>query len=77
MISIPNGSVGHIEEATAYLRSKLDAFSHNLPEAMKMEPFVPRIAIVCGSGLGSLSSSVDSSLSVEYGDIPHFKASTG
>ncbi|XP_021957032.1 purine nucleoside phosphorylase [Folsomia candida] len=38
----------------------------------------PKVAIICGSGLGSLGEKVDASegVRVPYGDIPHFPKST-
>ncbi|KAL4759861.1 purine-nucleoside phosphorylase [Aspergillus foveolatus] len=41
-----------------------------LPEPLK----APRVAIVCGSGLGGLANTIDNDLRVEidYSDIPHF-----
>jgi purine-nucleoside phosphorylase len=46
-----------------------------LPDALKQ----PKIAIVCGSGLGGLANTIDESLRAEiaYKDIPGFPASTG
>ena len=38
--------------------------------------FVPRVAMVLGSGLGYLGDEVEQAIVVPYGDIPHFKAST-
>lgn len=39
----------------------------------------PRVAIICGSGLGGLASTIDDQLRVEidYCDIPHFPNLTG
>ena len=36
----------------------------------------PEIAIILGSGLGSLVESIENSLVIPYSDIPHFKTST-
>jgi purine-nucleoside phosphorylase len=46
-----------------------------LPEPLK----APRVAIVCGSGLGGLANTIDNDLRVEidYSDIPHFPHLTG
>ena len=38
--------------------------------------FVPKVAMVLGSGLGYLGDQVEQPIAVPYGDIPHFKAST-
>jgi purine-nucleoside phosphorylase len=44
-----------------------------------IRPFLkdtPRIGIILGSGLSSLSNVVDSSIGIPYADIPHFSQST-
>ncbi|KAL4926538.1 purine-nucleoside phosphorylase [Aspergillus undulatus] len=48
---------------------------NRLPDALK----APRVAIVCGSGLGGLADTIDKDLRVEidYSDIPHFPQLTG
>lgn len=38
--------------------------------------FVPRVAMVLGSGLGFLGDRVENAVAVPYGDIPHFQVST-
>ena len=38
--------------------------------------FVPKVAMILGSGLGYLGDQVEQPIAVPYGDIPHFKAST-
>jgi purine-nucleoside phosphorylase len=38
--------------------------------------FVPRVAMVLGSGLGYLGDEVENPVFINYQDIPHFKAST-
>ena len=38
--------------------------------------FAPEIALVLGSGLGSLGDQVEDPIFVDYRDIPHFKCST-
>ena len=38
--------------------------------------FVPKVAMVLGSGLGYLGDVVEHAVAVPYGDIPHFKVST-
>lgn len=53
----------HYEESTAYLRGRVGAF-------------VPRVAMVLGSGLGELGDRVEDPIVVPYEDIPHFKVST-
>ena len=51
------------KESADYIKSKLGGF-------------VPSVAMVLGSGLGYLGDEVENAISVEYGDIPNFKAST-
>jgi hypothetical protein len=55
-------------ETAQYVRSKLPAELQN-----------PKVAIVCGSGLGGLAETIEAEPKVElsYGDIPHFPQSTG
>ncbi len=38
--------------------------------------FVPKVAMVLGSGLGALGDVVEDPVAIPYGQIPHFKAST-
>ena len=38
--------------------------------------FVPKVAMVLGSGLGYLGDEVEEAIAIDYRDIPHFKAST-
>ncbi len=38
--------------------------------------FVPKIAMVLGSGLGFLGDEVSDPIAIDYRDVPHFKAST-
>ena len=38
--------------------------------------FVPKVAMVLGSGLGYLGDEVEQPVCIDYRDIPHFKAST-
>ena len=42
----------------------------------KLDGFVPKVAMVLGSGLGYLGDEVESPIAIDYRDIPHFKAST-
>ena len=37
---------------------------------------IPRVAVVLGSGLGKLADRIETPLTIPYGEIPHFKAST-
>ena len=42
----------------------------------RLNGFAPEIAMVLGSGLGSLGDQVEGPIFVDYRDIPHFKCST-
>ena len=42
----------------------------------KLNGFVPKVAMVLGSGLGYLGDEVESPIAIDYRDIPNFKAST-
>jgi purine-nucleoside phosphorylase len=57
------------QEAATHLQSSLD------PSLQK-----PKVAIICGSGLGTLADAVDEQLpkaAVEYSSIPYFPLPTG
>ena len=56
-------SFAQYQESADYLKSKLGGF-------------VPRVAMVLGSGLGYLGDEVSEPVIVPYGEIPHFKHST-
>ena len=51
------------QESAEFIRAKLGAF-------------VPKVAMILGSGLGFLGDVVEDPIRVSYRDIPHFKAST-
>jgi hypothetical protein len=66
-----------ISESTAYARATETA-SHirsKLPSTLQN----PKVAIVCGSGLGGLVDTIEDEpkVSLAYGDIPNFPQSTG
>ena len=42
----------------------------------RLGSFVPKVAMVLGSGLGYLGDTVTDPIAVPYGEIPHFKTST-
>ena len=42
----------------------------------KLGGFVPKVAMVLGSGLGYLGDEVETPIAIPYGEIPHFKSST-
>lgn len=52
-----------VEEAYKYLRNLTD--------------LEPKVGLILGSGLGPISDAIEKTLSVPYGEIPHFKNSTG
>ena len=51
------------QESANYLRSRIGSF-------------VPKVAMVLGSGLGFLGDVVENAVAVDYKDIPWFKSST-
>lgn len=51
-----------IDEAASYIRQRIDS--------------IPEIAVILGSGLGTLSEYAENKITLKYQDIPHFKAST-
>jgi purine-nucleoside phosphorylase len=67
MAAAPN-AYARATETVKYVRSQL-------PEALQY----PKVAIVCGSGLGGLAETIESEPKVElaYGTIPNFPQSTG
>jgi len=52
-----------VAEAADFLRTKID-------------PLIPRIGIVLGSGLGAVADAVAEPVAVAYAAIPHFPQST-
>ena len=58
-----NFTFAQYQESADYLKSKLGGF-------------VPKVAMVLGSGLGYLGDEVTDPIVVPYGEIPHFKHST-
>ena len=53
----------HYQESADYIRQQIGEF-------------VPRTAMVLGSGLGFLGDMVENAIAIPYHQIPHFKAST-
>ncbi|MBU1080284.1 MAG: purine-nucleoside phosphorylase [Spirochaetes bacterium] len=51
-----------IQEAASFIRSRIGAS--------------PAVALVLGSGLGSLADDIEGAVALPYGDIPHFPVST-
>jgi purine-nucleoside phosphorylase len=62
---------------TAYSKAvaTVEFLRRQLPDALAK----PRVAIVCGSGLGGLVSTLNDDVKEEwaYKDVPHFPQSTG
>ena len=58
-------SLEMIEEAAAYVRKRFPNTD-----------FAPRMAIVCGSGLGGVADLVADPVAIKYSEIPHFPVST-
>lgn len=58
-----NYTFAQYQESADYIRSKIG-------------DFVPKAAMVLGSGLGFMGDVVKDPVTVPYGDIPHFKSST-
>lgn len=63
-----------ISVATDYLRNRIDA------HFKEFGPFAPKALVICGSGLGGISTKLAKSnpepLAITYGEIPGFKKST-
>jgi len=67
--ALPPGIFQTATESASFIRSKL-------PDELQ----TPRVAIVCGSGLGGIASTInddDVKVEIAYEDIPHFPRSTG
>lgn len=67
-LSVSTSAYVRATETAEYVRSQL-------PEVLQK----PKIAIVCGSGLGGLAETIESGPKVElaYATIPNFPQSTG
>ncbi|RAK83185.1 inosine guanosine and [Aspergillus costaricaensis CBS 115574] len=67
MASSHSSSFQHASEACSFLKERL-------PDSLK----APRVAIICGSGLGGLASTIDRlpQVDFDYASIPHFPRST-
>ena len=42
----------------------------------RLGDFIPKVAMVLGSGLGYMGDEVEGAVAIDYLDIPNFKAST-
>jgi purine-nucleoside phosphorylase len=62
-------------EAYQRASSSADFIRSKLPSHLQK----PRVAIVCGSGLGGIADTVtaDTKLEIDYHDIPNFPKTTG
>ena len=58
-----NQLVAHLDEACAYLRSRLGDRK-------------PEVGITLGSGLGTVADRIEGPLFIPYGEVPHMKCST-
>jgi len=68
LTEVQDSSFARVTEATSYLRK----------QSIPTELSKPKIAIICGSGLGGLADNVQPGpqISFDYKDIPHFPIST-
>jgi purine-nucleoside phosphorylase len=62
-----------INQAVAAIEPRLRATEH--AEGVRYATPTPPIALILGSGLGGLAGCIDVQLSLDYGDIPHFRQS--
>jgi purine-nucleoside phosphorylase len=61
------------------LHSRASTTIHTLRGLVPKELAEPKVAIVCGSGLGGLARTVEekSKVEVQYSEVPGFPVSTG
>ena len=57
-----------------YTREQYEASARAIRN--RLGSFVPKVAMVLGSGLGYLGDEVDSPIAIDYRDIPNFRVST-
>ncbi len=62
MIYFRKGGNMNFQKTVKYLKEKV--------------PDIPKIAIILGSGLGSLSDDIENKITISYKDIPNFPIST-
>ncbi|NLN93659.1 MAG: purine-nucleoside phosphorylase [Candidatus Hydrogenedens sp.] len=55
------------------LIQKIDQAAHSIQERL---PFQAEIAVILGTGLGSLAESIENPVTIDYDSIPHFPAAT-
>jgi hypothetical protein len=70
-------SLDQVVAPNAYVRATetADYVRQQLPESLKY----PKVAIVCGSGLGGLADTIEAEpkIALDYANIPNFPQSTG
>ena len=70
-------SLDQVVAPNAYVRATetADYVRQQLPESLKY----PKVAIVCGSGLGGLADTIEAEpkIALDYANIPNFPLSTG
>lgn len=64
--------VKHVSE-TSY---SFEALQESAQYLLERVPFIPKIGIICGSGMGSIADSLTEKQSFPYEEIPHFPVST-
>jgi purine-nucleoside phosphorylase len=62
-----------MEDILTELLHKIDEAAHALRARYAASP---RVGIILGTGLGGLAAQIESSVTIPYGDIPHFPLST-
>jgi len=77
-----NGSSQHHDEVPLPLRGNIanpytyEVLSETVQYITDRINILPKIAIICGSGLGSLATILDEKIDFPYEEIPHFPQST-
>jgi purine-nucleoside phosphorylase len=56
--------------------SLFDHIEQSASEIRRRAPDVPEVAVVLGSGLGDFAGRLDNPISIPYGELPHWPAST-
>src|SRR6478752_7200428 len=56
--------------------SVFDQIEQSVAEIRRRAPSVPDVAVVLGSGLGDFAARLEGSVSIPYGELPHWPAST-
>ncbi|MCL1826570.1 MAG: purine-nucleoside phosphorylase [Candidatus Cloacimonetes bacterium] len=66
----------HERFANAYLFSNSEYSKDFQPPDKSAVPFIPKYAIILGTGLGGLANEVEKKMSIPYDEIPGFEKST-